>query len=153
MHRAASLLLLVGAVAVAALAGSLSTLDAAGQYAALEQPPWAPPPWLFGPVWTALYLAMAVAAWRVEARVGLRSRELALFGAQLAANALWSPLFFAWDLRGVALAWILVLDLLVAATTWAFWRRDRVAGGLLLPYLAWVLFATGLNAAVWWLNR
>lgn len=140
-------------VAAAAAVGSLATLDAREQYGALEQPAWAPPGWLFGPVWTLLYAAMAVAAWRVWLRVGLRSPEMALFGAQLAVNALWSPLFFAWGLRGVALAWILLLDALVAATALRFWARDRVAGALLAPYLLWVLFATALNASVWWLNR
>ncbi len=78
---------------------------------------------------------------------------MAWFGAQLLFNAVWSPLFFAFQLRGFALAWIIALDVLVAVTLWRFWRQDRVAGILFVPYLAWVLFATGLNAAVWWLNR
>lgn len=141
------------AVAAAAAVGSLATLDASEQYATLDQPSWAPPGWLFGPVWTVLYGAMAVAGWRIWCQTGFRSPEIALFGGQLLVNALWSPLFFAWELRGLALAWIGLLDLLVAATVVLFWRRDRLAGGLLTPYLAWVLFATALNASVWWLNR
>lgn len=153
MDRWLALVGFLAVVGVAAAVGSVATLDAREQYEGLEQPAWAPPGWLFGPVWTLLYAAMAVAAWRVWLRVGLRSPEMALFGAQLVVNALWSPLFFAWGLRGLALAWIVLLDALVAATALRFWRRDHVAGALLAPYLLWVLFATALNAAVWWLNR
>lgn len=153
MGRWPALLGFVAVVAAAAAVGSLATLDAPEEHAELERPPWAPPGWVFAPVWTALYAAMAVAAWRVWLRVGLRSTEMALFGAQLAVNVAWSPLFFAWGQRGWALAWVLLLDALVAATAFRFWGRDRLAGALLAPYLLWVLFATALNGAVWWLNR
>ncbi len=154
MNRVVALLGFLFVVGAAAIFGSLATIDAADQYALLDQPSWAPPGWLFGPVWTLLYAAIAVAAWRVHGIVGsLRAPEMAWFGAQLLFNAVWSPLFFAFQLRGFALAWIIALDVLVAVTLWRFWRQDRVAGILFVPYLAWVLFATGLNAAVWWLNR
>jgi len=147
------LLAFAAATALAALGGSLATIDAADEYADLEQPAWAPPSWLFGPAWTVLYAMIAVAGWLAWREAGLRSREVALWGIQLAMNALWSPLFFAWGLRGVALAWIVGLDLVVAATLTAFWRRSRTAAWLLVPYMAWILFATALNASVWWLNR
>lgn len=135
-------------------AGSLSALSAGDDYGALEQPDWAPPAWLFGPVWTVLYVLIAVAgilAWRELGT--FRHPAMALYGGQLVVNALWTPLFFAWELRGLALAWIILLDLLVVATLVLFARVRRAAAVLLAPYLAWILFATALNAAVWALNR
>ncbi len=140
------------AVAVAAVVGSLAAVDAAADYGALEQPTWAPPSWLFGPVWTLLYVAIAVAGWRLW-REGTRSPGFIVWVVQLAMNAMWTPLFFAWGLRLVALAWIIVMDVLVAWLVWRSWKWDRVASYLLMPYLAWILFATCLNGAVWWLNR
>ncbi len=140
------------AVTVAALGGSLAAIDAADQYAALDQPSWAPPSWLFGPVWTALFIAIAVAGWRLW-RGGASSPGFIGWCVQLAMNALWTPLFFAWELRGLALVWILAMDAIVTWLVWRSWRRDRVVAYLLLPYLAWILFASCLNAAVWLLNR
>lgn len=135
--------------------GALASADARSFYAALERPNWAPPGWLFGPVWSALYLAMAVAAWLVW-RVPLRSRArsvgLGLFVVQLGANALWSWLFFGWRLGGTALAEVLLLWLLIACTALAFWRVRRAAALLLLPYLLWVSFAAALNWSLWRLN-
>jgi len=123
-------------------------------YADLIKPPWNPPSWLFGPVWTVLYLLMGVAAWRVWLRGGwaAQRRPLALFLVQLALNALWSPLFFGLHLPGVALFEILCLLVMIAVTVQAFRPVDPVAAGLLLPYLAWVTFATVLNATLWRLN-
>lgn len=145
-----SLLVIAAAVTTVALVGSLSTLDAADQYAELDRPAWAPPGWLFGPVWTVLYAALAVSGWILWRRQGW-SLDMQLWSAQLGVNMLWSPLFFAWGLRGIALAWILLLDGLVA---WLAWRNRRdKAGWLLMPYLVWIAFATALNAAVWSLNR
>ena len=120
-------------------------------YAALSKPSWTPPPWVFGPVWTTLYAAMGVAAWRVWRRDGW-SVGVGLFLAQLAVNAAWSPVFFGWQQLGAALAVILVLAALIALTVRAFWRSDRLAGALLVPYLAWASFAACLNAALWRLN-
>lgn len=138
---------------IAAAVGTAGSLDARPLYAALALPRWAPPGGAFGPVWTALYLLMGVAAWRVwwSAAAGARP-ALTLFLVQLALNALWSWLFFAWRLGGWALLDIVVLWLMIAATLAAFARIDRVAGALLVPYLAWVGFAACLNFAVWRMN-
>jgi len=120
-------------------------------YRALDKPPWTPPGWVFGPAWTLLYLSMGVAAWLVwRERLGSRALlPLALFGAQLVLNGLWSWLFFGLRRPDLALADILALWLAIAATIVAFWGVRPVAGALLLPYLAWVTFATALNADIW----
>ncbi|MCC6822783.1 MAG: TspO/MBR family protein [Verrucomicrobiota bacterium] len=123
-------------------------------YAQLQKPAWNPPSWIFGPVWTALYLMMAIAAWLVWQHSGFAGQRLALslFRLQLLFNAMWSPLFF--GLRNPALAFVDIVLLWVAllATLLTFWRRSHVAGALLIPYLAWVSFATALNFALWRLN-
>lgn len=98
---------------------------------------------------------MAIAAWRVWIRPGpgaLRRAALALFALQLAVNVSWSALFFGLQAPGWALLDVLVLEALVVATTLAFWRLDRIAGALLIPYAAWVGVAIMLNASIWWLN-
>lgn len=144
---------LLAAFAAAAIGGRAS-VNAASFYAQLVRPAWAPPGWLFGPVWTVLYLMMAVAAWlvwRERGRAGARA-ALSLFLVQLAANALWSWLFFAWRRGALAFAEVLLLGALVALTMVAFWRIRPLAGMLLLPYLLWVGFATALTFAVWRLN-
>lgn len=137
--------------------GALASADSAPFYMALQRPAWAPPAWLFGPVWSVLYAAMAVAAWQVWRRCGgwrgPAAPALALFVVQLAANALWTWLFFAARQGGLAFAEIVVLALLVAATAWRFRALgQRAAALLLLPYLAWVLFAAALNLTLWRLN-
>jgi tryptophan-rich sensory protein len=135
--------------------GGLASANAGSFYAELVRPTWAPPGWLFGPVWSVLFLAMAVAAWlvwRVPQASKPRSVALRLFVIQLVANALWSWLFFAWRLGGVAFAEVLVLWLLIASTLLAFWRVRPVAALLLVPYLAWVSFAAALNYSLWQLN-
>jgi tryptophan-rich sensory protein len=123
-------------------------------YASLRKPSWNPPNWLFGPVWTALYIAMAVAAWRVWRCGGFRlqRRPLGLFLAQLALNALWTPLFFGLRRPDLAFAAIVALCVTVALTLAAFWSMDRLAALLLAPYLAWITFAAALNFALWRLN-
>ena len=135
-------------------AGALATRDAPAFYADLMKPGWAPPGWLFGPVWTTLYVLMGVAAWLVWRKAGWSgaSGALSLFVAQLIANALWSWIFFAWRRGGFAFAEIIVLLGLIVATMVAFARVQRVAAFLLLPYLGWVLFASALNLAVWRAN-
>lgn len=124
-------------------------------YAALVKPSWNPPAWIFGPVWTLLYTLMAVAAWLVWRRGGVRAqaKPLAWFMGQLVLNAIWSPLFFGFRRTGWAFAEIIVLGVSIAFTIRAFARVQRVAAGLLVPYLAWVGFATVLNGTLWWLNR
>jgi tryptophan-rich sensory protein len=137
-----------------AFLAALASIEAQSFYAQLTQPSWAPPAWLFGPVWTALYLMMALAAWLVWRRGGwaVQRKPLALFLAQLAFNALWSWLFFAWHLGALGFADILVMWVLIAATIATFWRVSRPAALLLVPYIAWVSFAAVLNFSVWQLN-
>lgn len=140
------------AVAFAAAAiGAVASIDAGVFYAQLARPSWAPPASVFGPVWSVLYLLMGIAAWLVWREQGAdRIRAaLALFVAQLCVNALWSWLFFAWHKGAFAFADVLLLLALIAATVTAFWRIRRLAGILMLPYLAWVAFASALTWAVW----
>jgi len=139
---------------IAAALGAVASVQAATFYTQLARPAWAPPPWVFGPVWTVLYLMMAIAAWLVWRRGGFSAARtaLSLFIAQLAANALWSWLFFAWHLGAAAFADIIVLCLLIVATLLAFWRHSKTAALLLVPYLLWVSFAMALNFSVWHLN-
>jgi tryptophan-rich sensory protein len=137
-----------------AASGTAVFVSTGGWYAALHKPAWNPPAWLFGPVWTVLYIMMAVAAWLVWCEGGWKAqgRALGLFLAQWLLNALWTPLFFGLHLAGPAFGEIVVLWLVLAVTLRAFWRVRRVAGILLLPYLAWVSFAAALNFTLWRLN-
>jgi tryptophan-rich sensory protein len=123
-------------------------------YASLRKPPWNPPDWVFGPVWTVLYLLMAVAAWRVwqSATPAERRLPIALFLVQLVLNAAWSWVFFGIRAPGPAFAHILVLWLMILLTALSFRRVDRATGLLMLPYLAWVSFAAVLNGTIWRLN-
>lgn len=134
--------------------GAIASFQAKSFYGLLSQPAWAPPPWLFGPVWTVLYAMMAVAAWLVWRHGGVQANRhpLALYLVQLAFNALWSWLFFAWQLGAWAFADIILLWALIAATLVSFWRVSKPAGALLVPYLLWVTFAAALNHALWRLN-
>ena len=158
MGRAGSTALLVLSLAlvfaVAALGGAASTSGLREWYDDLDKAPWNPPGWVFGPAWTVLYVLMAIAAWLV-ARTGVDQRAvqiaLVLYLAQLALNLGWSLLFFGARAPGWALVDIVVLVVLVAVTAVAFWRIDATAGWLLVPYLAWLLFATSLN--VWVVAR
>ena len=154
--RAASAALgFVVAVAFVAVVGSLATGSSTQSYLAMQQPSWAPPPWLFGPVWTVLYLLIAFAGWRFWLAAGPIDRarpELSIYAVGLVLNGLWTPLFFTLGLPVAALVDIVVLDLAIVVTMIAFGRRDRLAGWVLLPYLAWTLFATALNSAIVVLN-
>ena len=142
------------AAAAAAVTGSLAAISAADRYGALVQPAWAPPTWLFGPVWTLLYATIAVAGWLVWRKDGWTGARTALtvFAVQLVLNALWTPLFFGAGLFGVAFVEIVLLLLSIVATIVLFARHSRPAAGLLVPYLAWVTFASALNLAIWLLN-
>ena len=138
----------------ASAVGAVASVQAKSFYGQLAQPAWAPPPWLFGPVWTVLYALMAVAAWLVWRSGGFRANRIALslFLVQLALNAVWSWFFFAWHRGDLALADIILLWVLVVATLLSFWRVRPLAGALLIPYLLWVSFAFVLNYSVWQLN-
>jgi tryptophan-rich sensory protein len=123
-------------------------------YETLRKPSWTPPSWVFGPVWSALYGAMAVAAWLVWQRGGLvrQWRALTWWAVQLVLNAAWTPLFFGLRRLDIAFAEIVLLWGAIAMTTAAFRRVSRVAEWLLAPYLAWVSFAAALNLSLWRLN-
>ena len=138
----------------AAAIGAAASIHAGSFYAQLIRPDWAPPSWLFGPVWTILYALMGVAAWLVWRVGGFRASQSALiiFLAQLAFNSLWSWLFFGWQHGALAFADILLLLTLLIATLISFWRIKPLAGALLVPYLLWVIFASALNYSVWQLN-
>ena len=139
---------------LAAALGARASISASSFYADLALPAWAPPASLFGPVWTALYAMMALAAFLVWRERGWRAAApaLTLYLLQLGINALWSWLFFGWKLGGLAFADILLLLALIVTTLVAFWRVHKLAACLLLPYLAWVSFASVLNYAVWQAN-
>jgi benzodiazapine receptor len=147
---------LLVATFAAGLIGSLATAEnVRSWYPDLAKPQWTPPSWLFGPVWTALYIAMSVAAWRVWriAQDGERSRVIVLYGIQLSCNAAWSILFFGLRRPDLALVDIAVLWALIVFALIRFWRADRLSGILWAPYVLWVTFASALNGAIWWLNR
>jgi tryptophan-rich sensory protein len=147
------LVVFVGAAFAAGAIGSWATFEnVRSWYPTLNKPDWRPPNWLFGPVWTTLYVLMGVAIWRAW-RTGPSARPLVIvYFGQLVLNALWSVLFFglkqpAWALADIGLMW-----LLLAWLQTGLWRADRVAGVLWLPYLMWVSFASALNAAIVRLN-
>ncbi len=136
------------AVVAAALVGVLGVTGTSAEYQSLEQPSWAPPSWLFGPVWTVLYAMIAVAGWLVWRRTGWTT-ALTVWAVQLVLNAVWTPIFFGFGRYGLALVDIVVLWVLIGVTIWLFRPVSRSAAALLLPYWAWVTFATALNAFIW----
>jgi tryptophan-rich sensory protein len=156
--RGKSLVALAGFVAlcfaVAAVGGAVTATSVGTWYAGLAKPSFNPPNWLFGPVWSALYLMVAVTGWRVWRRRGHAGTRIALaaWGLQLALNLGWSFLFFGAQMIGAALVEIVLLLVAILVTAVLSWRIDRVAGWLLVPYAVWVGFATLLNAALWRLN-
>lgn len=123
-------------------------------YAGLSKPPLTPPDWIFGPVWSVLYLTMAVAAWMIWRREGLRraALPLGLFVLQLELNAAWSVLFFGLRSPGWAMLDLTLLWCAILATAFCFWYRSVAAAWLLMPYLAWVSYAGVLNFVIWRLN-
>jgi tryptophan-rich sensory protein len=139
-------------LAVGAAASAFTEPNISGWYDRLIQPGYAPPDWIFPPVWTTLYVVMAVAAWRVWRKTGLNSIPIIFYAGQLVLNFAWCGIFFALHRMDLALAEILALDLAILTTMILFFRRDRWAGILFLPYLAWTLFASLLNYGVWQLN-
>lgn len=154
LRRMAGAALAVLACNAVGIAGALFTSTDTAWYQNLTKPAFQPPGWLFGPVWTLLYTLMGVAIYRIIVRrheKGARA-AIALFAAQLVLNGLWSPIFFGAGAIAVALGVIVAMVVLVALTIHRFWRVDRIAGGLLVPYLAWISFATILNATIVALN-
>lgn len=155
MRQAAWLLGLVAICFAAAGAGGVVTSVSVGEwYQTLKKPSWTPPDWLFGPVWTTLYMMMAVAAWLVWRRGGWSAARapLSLFALQLGLNVGWSAIFFGFRSPGLAFTEILILWLAIAATTVSFLGRSILAALLFVPYLAWTTFAAFLNLAIWRMN-
>jgi translocator protein len=156
---ARSALALAGFVAVSAAPGALGSLATAGGgsewYQALDKPAFTPPDWVFGPVWSTLYVLTGVAAWLVWRRRRERpgaGAAFAAFGAQLALNAAWTPVFFGLEAPGPAILVIVALWLALAETIRRFRHFSAAAALLLAPYLAWVTFAAALNVEIWRLN-
>ncbi|MBN2057782.1 MAG: tryptophan-rich sensory protein [Candidatus Saganbacteria bacterium] len=155
-----NLLVLLGLVLLSLSAGFLGSVFTVSNiptwYAALNKPFFTPPNYLFAPVWTFLYFSMGVAAWLVWLK---REKEpqsggaLKLFFAQLALNAVWTPLFFGLHWLLAAYIEIVLLWLFILWTIMKFWRISKTAGLLLIPYIIWVSYASCLNLAIWWLNR
>ncbi|GAA1764374.1 TspO/MBR family protein [Luedemannella helvata] len=153
-HRGRDWLVLVGfglAAFAAAAIGGLGISGTGQEYASLERPAWAPPSWLFGPVWTVLYATIAIAGWLVWRRVGW-SWPLVPYAVQLVLNAAWTPIFFGLGAYGLAAVDVVLLWAAIGATVASFWRVHRGAAVLLLPYWAWVSYATALTIAIWRLN-
>ena len=148
------LLIIFICFAVAGIGSRVTMPSVANWYTGLRKPNWTPPDWLFGPVWTVLYLSMAVAAWLVWRCVGLSGAALplAVFGIQLALNFAWSIIFFGRNNIGLALVDIVLLWLAIVATILVFRQVSILAGWLLVPYLVWVTFAAALNFSIWRMN-
>jgi benzodiazapine receptor len=155
IRQAVGLALSVVICFAVARVGSLFTRPAIkGWYAALQKSSWTPPNWIFGPVWSALYLSMAIAAWLVWRRAGFAGARLplTLFSLQLVLNLAWTGVFFGSRMPGAAFAEIVLLWLFILATTAAFWPLSRAAAWLMVPYLLWVTYAATLNYGIWRLN-
>jgi tryptophan-rich sensory protein len=140
------------ALGVGVFAGLVTEPNVLTWYPALAKPSFNPPNWLFAPVWTTLYILMAVAGWRVWRVTDFDSRALLFWVTQLVLNFAWSFIFFGAHEIGLALIEIAMLWLMVLLTMLAFFRIDRIAGWLFVPYLAWVSFAAALNGAIHHLN-
>jgi tryptophan-rich sensory protein len=153
MKQGLMFLLFLGVCFGTAFIGTVWTNASLGDwYEGLAKPTWNPPNWIFGPVWSVLYFLIACAGWLVWRTGRDNTAVWLLYGAQLLLNAAWSGIFFGWRNPGGAFLEILVLLSTIVATTVAFWRRSRWAGGLFVPYLAWCTFAAVLNFTVWRLN-
>jgi tryptophan-rich sensory protein len=150
-------LLAAGGVTLAAGIGSFATIpNIPGWYAGLDKPSFTPPNWAFGPAWTVLYVLMGISFWRIlNTANGSPGRRTAIgvFIVQLTLNALWSVAFFGLHSPLFGLVVIFAMIAAIVATIFAFWPLDRIAGLLMLPYLAWVAFASALNLSVFLLNR
>ena len=140
--------------AVSGLGGVATASSVGSWYQALVKPSFNPPDWVFGPVWTTLFVLIAIAGWRIWRRPDSRARRVALafYAVQLGLNLAWSVLFFGLQLIGGALVDIFLLLTAIVATTILFWRIEWAAAALLVPYATWVAFALLLNGSIWLLN-
>ena len=139
---------------VAGLGGLVTDPRVFDWYAQLAKPKWTPPDWVFGPVWTVLYICMAVSVWLIWRQGGSVTAKvpMALFVAQLVLNSLWSILFFGFQQPGIAAIEIVLMWAAILTTIVVFWNRSTSASLLLVPYLAWVTFAVLLNWTIWQMN-
>jgi len=142
-------------LAVSSVGGAITATSVDTWYQALEKPPFNPPDWVFAPVWTALYILMGVAAWRIWRLRSSKAHRIALsvFGLQLCLNLGWSFLFFGLQHINLALVEIVILLIVIIINMIMFWRLERLAGLLFVPYVAWVSYATILNASLSLLNK
>jgi len=151
------LLVVMTCVVIGYLSGMVTRESITTWYPTLVKPVFNPPNWIFAPVWTALYIMMGVAGglvWnQIEAQPELVKKGFLFFIIQLGLNALWSYLFFGLHNPFLALIEVILLLLMIFETYVIFKKVDRIAGLLMVPYLAWVTFATILNASIWWLNK
>ena len=145
---------LIVCLSVSGVGGAITATSVDTWYQALEKPAFNPPDWVFAPVWTALYLFMGVAAWRIWRFRALKAAHIALvvFGLQLCLNVGWSFLFFGLQKINFALVEIVILLFVIISNMFLFWRLDRFAGSLFVPYVARVSYATILNASLSFLN-
>jgi len=156
-----SVVRLIAACCVSLAAGVIGSFTSFGDgfdswYSTIEKPAFTPPNWVFGPVWTILYLVMGIAAFLVwQKGLQLKAVRIALgwFLVQLILNALWTPVFFGLQRIGWALAVIVLLWVAIAVSMYCFSRVSKTAVILLIPYLLWVSFATVLNGSIWRLNQ
>lgn len=139
-------------LAVGMIGGLATAPSIESWYRTIAKPDWTPPDWVFGPVWTVLYIMMGVAAWLVWKTRDRVAPALVLFGVQLALNLAWSLLFFGARSPGLALIEVVFLWTSVLLTMLAFFGRQSTAGWLFVPYLAWVSFAALLNFVIWSMN-
>ncbi len=145
---------LLACLAVSAIGGAVTTTSVGTWYQGLQKPPFNPPDWVFAPVWTTLYVLMAIAGWRIWRRLPVAggAAALAAFAAQLALNLAWSVLFFGFRSIGGGLLEVFFLFGAIVVTARLFFAIERPAGLFMIPYAAWVAFAVVLNASLWWLN-
>lgn len=144
----------LGLLALAAIVGTMCDSNPGSWYRDLAKPDWTPAPTVFSIVWPVLYVMQALAAWRVwmQRENYITAPVLRLFGVQLLANLAWTPLFFGLQSTTAGLLWIVVVLVLASATALQFLRIDRLAGLLMVPYVAWVAFAAALMGMIWHLN-
>lgn len=142
-------------IGVGALAGYITSGESSGEwFINLNKPSFQPPDWLFGPVWTILYILLGFSLWKVWSKPNSRERNIAItiFFAQLLFNFLWSIMFFSWHSTGLAVIDIILLWILILATIFSFAKLSKTAAWLLVPYILWVTFATILNWTIWRMN-
>ena len=142
-------------LAVSSVGGAITATSVDTWYQTLEKPSFNPPDWVFAPVWTALYILMGLAAWRIWRFRSIANtvKALSIFGVQLGLNLSWSILFFGLQRIDLALIEIFILLAIIVLNAILFWRIDRLAGLIFVPYVLWVTFATILNASIWLLNQ